>query len=78
MTASPAAPTLAGVRRDDIAIAAGVAGLTVAATVLAGRHHHGGASIGVVLPGAAGVLLAWRRDRPVPVLAAVLALTLAY
>jgi signal transduction histidine kinase len=67
------------VRRDDIAIAAGVAGLTGLVTVLAGRYHDGGAStLGVVLPGAAGLLLAWRRERPVAVLGAVLALTLAY
>jgi signal transduction histidine kinase len=66
------------VRRDDIAIAAGVAGLTVVATVVVGRYHDGGASIGAALPGAAGLALAWRRDKPVAVLAAVLALTLAY
>jgi signal transduction histidine kinase len=66
------------VRRSDVLLAAGVAGLTVLVTVLAGRYHDGGASIGVVLPGAAGVLLAWRRRWPVAVLGAVLALTLAY
>jgi len=61
------------VKRDDIAIAAGVAGLTV----VAGLFIHGG-SWGIVFPGLAGVLLAWRRQWPVAVLAAVLALTLAY
>jgi signal transduction histidine kinase len=65
-------------RRDDIAIAAGVAGLTVIAGLFAGGHQDGGVSWGIVLPGLAGVLLAWRRERPVWVLAAVLALTLAY
>jgi signal transduction histidine kinase len=69
------------VRRTDLAIAAGVAGFTVLATVLAAAHHGGGDSIGVAgvaLLGAAGLVLAWRRERPAAVLAAVLALTLAY
>jgi signal transduction histidine kinase len=61
-------------RRDDILIAAGVAGLTV----VAGLFVHDGASWGIVLPGLAGVLLAWRRRWPVAVLAGVAALTLAY
>ncbi len=65
-------------RRDDIAIAAGVAGLTVVIGLFAGSHQDGGATWGIVLPGLAGVLLAWRRERPVWVLGAVLALTLAY
>ncbi len=65
-------------RRDDIAIAAGVAGLTVVAGLFAAGHQDGGASWGVVLPGVAGLLLAWRRERPVAVLVAVAALTLAY
>ena len=49
-------------------------------TVVAGSFLHEGetASWGIVLPGLAGVLLAWRRKWPVAVLEAVLALTLAY
>jgi len=61
------------VKRDDIAIAAGV----TAITVVAGLFIHD-ASWGIVFPGLAGVLLAWRRKWPVAVLAGVLALTLAY
>jgi signal transduction histidine kinase len=64
------------VRRDDIAIAAGVAGFTV---VVGQFVHDGeGASWGIVLPALAGVLLAWRRRWPVAVLLGALALTLAY
>ncbi len=65
-------------RRDDIALAAGVTGLTILASVLVGHYHEGGGSWGFVLPGLAGVLLAWRRMHPVAVLAGTLALTLAY
>jgi signal transduction histidine kinase len=69
------------VRRFDLLAASGVAGLTIAATALAGRYHDGGASgsaLGLALLAAAGLALTWRRDRPRAVLAAVLGLTLAY
>jgi len=64
------------VRKDDLAIAAVVAAITVVAGLL--LHEGEDASWGIVLPGLAGVLLAWRRRWPVAVLVAVLALTLAY
>jgi signal transduction histidine kinase len=62
------------VRRDDIAIA--VAGFTVVVGQFV--HDGDGASWGIALPALGGVLLAWRRQWPVAVLVAVLALTLAY
>ncbi|WP_051325073.1 sensor histidine kinase [Candidatus Solirubrobacter pratensis] len=66
-------------RRTDLAIAAGVAGLTVAATALTSRYHDGTPGVlGFALLGGAGLALTWRRDNPGAVLAAVLALTLAY
>ena len=63
-------------KRDDIVLAAGVTAITVVAGFF--LHDAEGASWGMVLPGLAGVLLLWRRRWPVAVLAAALALTLAY
>jgi signal transduction histidine kinase len=83
MTTARGVHTLVSVRQrqSDIALSAGVAALTVLVTALAARYHDGERSLGIAgfaLLGGAGLALAWRREHPVGVLAATLALTLAY